>query len=37
LKEGETATYFFILVEGQLEVIKNGCAVKILEPGDYFG
>jgi CRP-like cAMP-binding protein len=37
LKEGETGTYLFILVEGKLEVIKNGCVVKILEPGDYFG
>lgn len=36
-KEGSNATYFFIIVEGHVEIVKNGYLIRNLGAGDYFG
>jgi len=37
LTEGKTGHEFYILVSGKAEVTRNGSAVAVLGPGDYFG
>jgi CRP-like cAMP-binding protein len=36
--QGDTAEYFYILVEGEVEILENdGTQVAVLKAGDYFG
>jgi CRP-like cAMP-binding protein len=35
--EGEPATEFFVLLEGEAVVERGGSAVRTLGPGDFFG
>lgn len=37
LKEGTYASYFFIIAEGQVDVIKSGYLIRTLGVGDCFG
>jgi len=37
LREGATAHQFFVVVEGEAEVSKEGAFVRVLGPGDFFG
>ena len=36
-REGETAREFFVIVEGEVEVTKDGESIRTLGPGDFFG
>jgi CRP/FNR family cyclic AMP-dependent transcriptional regulator len=36
-REGETGREFFVILEGEAEVTKNGAAVRTLGPGQFFG
>lgn len=36
-REGETGREFFVIVEGEAEVTKDGKQVRTLGPGDFFG
>lgn len=36
-REGETGREFFVIVEGQADVTKDGEAIRTLGPGDFFG
>lgn len=36
-RQGDTGDRFFILMEGQVDVIKDGSVVARLEPGSFFG
>jgi len=37
MREGERGLEFFVLVEGDVEVVKDGEAINALGPGDFFG
>jgi CRP/FNR family cyclic AMP-dependent transcriptional regulator len=36
-REGETGREFFVILEGEAEVTKDGAAVGTLGPGEFFG
>lgn len=36
-REGDTGSEFFVIVEGEAEVLKDGRRVNTLAPGDFFG
>jgi len=36
-KEGDTAREFFVILEGEVEVTKDGHRLAALGPGDFFG
>jgi CRP/FNR family transcriptional regulator, cyclic AMP receptor protein len=36
-REGETAREFFVIVEGEVEVMRGGATIATLGPGDFFG
>jgi CRP-like cAMP-binding protein len=36
-REGETGREFFVILEGEAEVMKDGAAVRTLGPGQFFG
>lgn len=36
-REGETGREFFVIVEGEAEVTKDGQSIRTLGPGDFFG
>ena len=36
-REGETAREFFVIVEGEVSVSKDGEEIRTLGPGDFFG
>ena len=36
-KEGDTAREFFVILEGEVEVTKDGHRLATLGPGDFFG
>jgi CRP-like cAMP-binding protein len=37
IQEGDTAYEFFVLLEGEADVTKNGQPIRTLGPGDFFG
>merc|ERR1719181_174524 len=37
IRQGEVGDYFYILVEGDVRVEKDGTVVSTLKPGQYFG
>jgi len=36
-REGETGSEFFVIVEGEVSVTKDGQEIRTLGPGDFFG
>jgi CRP/FNR family transcriptional regulator, cyclic AMP receptor protein len=37
LKEGRTSNEFFVILDGEAEVTRNGTTIRTLGPGEFFG
>ena len=37
IREGERGREFFVLLEGEAEVTRDGARIRMMKPGDFFG